>query len=110
MNKYGAKKTVVDGIKFDSRAEARRYVDLRLLQLAGKISGLTLQVPFELAPGVKFEGAARKTPALRYVADFVYKEGDEVVIEDTKGVITDGFRIKRHLMKTVLGYDVRLTK
>lgn len=110
MNKYGAKKTVIDGITFDSRAEALRYQALLLLQKAGAISGLTLQVPFVLAPSVRFEGASRAKPALRYVADFVYCEKGVVIVEDVKGVQTPLFRIKQHLMKSVLNIDLRITK
>ena len=110
MNKYGAKKTELDGMTFDSKAEARRYTDLILLEKAGQISGLTCQVPFELAPSVKYQGDKRAKPPLRYVADFVYCENGVIVVEDCKGVLTDGFRIKRHLMKWVKGIDVRLSK
>jgi hypothetical protein len=110
MNKYGAKKTSVNGILFDSKAESSRYSDLALLEKAGHISGLTCQVPFELAPSVKYLGDKRAKPPLRYVADFVYCENGVIVVEDCKGVITDGFRIKRHLMKWVKGIDVRISK
>lgn len=110
MNKYGAKKTVIEGITFDSRAEALRYQNLLLLQKAGEISGLTLQVPFVLARPVRFAAANRSKPALRYVADFVYTEKGVVVVEDVKGVQTDAFKIKQHLMMTVHGIDLRITK
>jgi hypothetical protein len=109
-NKYAARKTVVGEFTFDSKAEARRYGDLLLLQRAGVITGLELQVPFILAPRVHFEGAKRAKPALRYVADFCYVEGGSQIIEDTKGVLTDAFQIKRHLMLSVHGLNVRLSK
>jgi hypothetical protein len=111
-NKYGAKKTVVDGITFDSKAEASRYGALKLLQKAGHITALELQVPFILAPQVRFEGAARAKPALKYVADFVYVECDtnRKIVEDCKGVLTDAFQIKRHFMLSVHGISVRLSK
>jgi hypothetical protein len=110
MSKYGAKKTVVAGITFDSRAEAARYLDLCALQRAGRISGLTLQVPFVLAQSVRYAAAKRAKPALRYVADFVYCENGRIVVEDVKGVQTDVFRVKQHLMMSVHGVDVRITK
>jgi hypothetical protein len=110
INKYGAKKTVIAGITFDSRAEALRYQALVLLQKAGRISGLTLQVPFVLAQSVRFAAAKRAKPALRYVADFVYCEAGVIVVEDVKGVQTDAFKIKQHLMMSVHGVDVRITK
>ena len=49
-NKFNARKTVVDGITFDSKKEANRYRELKLLERAGKICCLRLQVPFELIP------------------------------------------------------------
>lgn len=109
-SKYGAKKTVLDGIRFDSKAEARRWSELLLLQSAGKISDLVRQVPFELAPKIKYTGAARATPALRMVVDFVYiDETGETIYEDCKGVVTEGARIKRHLMMAQ-GKEVRFVK
>ena len=96
--KYRAKKQTVDGITFASRAEASRYMDLKLLQQAGKVYDLRRQVPFVLAPAVLIRGAKRKSPALRYIADFVYMRDGERVIEDVKGAMTQAYRIKRHLM------------
>jgi hypothetical protein len=98
VTKYRAKKQVVDGITFASRAEARRYGELKILQQAGKVSELQLQVPFVLAPAVLIRGANRKSPALRYVADFVFVRDGARVIEDVKGALTQAYRIKRHLM------------
>ena len=111
-NKFGAKKTQVGDITFDSKAEARRYGDLVLLQKAGHITALELQVPFILAPQVRFEGASRAKPALKYVADFAYQEAEtgRTIVEDVKGVLTDAFQIKRHLMLSVHGINVRLSK
>jgi hypothetical protein len=112
--KYNNKKTTLDGLKFDSQAEAKRYSALKLLQKAGHISNLQMQVPFELWPGVKFHSAKRATPACRYVADFVYREpaGDllKTVIEDvkSKGTITAAFKIKRHAMLALHGLHIRL--
>ena len=108
--KYGNAKTVVNGLKFDSRAEAQRYSHLMILQRAGHISNLRCQVSFELVSGVKFAGAARAKPSLRYVADFVYTEKGKEVIEDVKGVETQEFKIKRHLMLALLGKEVQVLK
>ena len=112
MNKYLNKKTEYGGIKFDSKAEASRYRDLELLQKAGNISGLLRQISFVLAPSVKFDGAKKAKPALRYVADFMYSDTKtgKIVIEDCKGMITREFRIKQHLMKSVHGVEIKLTK
>jgi hypothetical protein len=96
--KYRAKKQVVDGITFASRAEARRYGELKILQQAGEVTHLRVQHQFVLAPAVLVRGANRKSPALRYVADFVYWRDGTLVIEDVKGVLTQAYRIKRHLM------------
>lgn len=105
--KYGAKKTTVDGLRFDSRKEAARYLELKMLERAGVISGLRTQVPFVIAPPVKIVGESRARPALRYIADFVYEQDGAVVVEDTKGVHTDAYRIKKHLMKSVHNIDVK---
>jgi len=108
VSKYGAIKTVIDGFTFDSKAEARRYTDLLILQRAGKIHNLELQPVFELAPKVKIAGESRTRPALRFTADFAYDEDGQQVVEDVKGVVTQAFRIRQHLMKTVHGIDVRV--
>lgn len=110
MNKFGAKKTEVSGITFDSKAEARRYGQLIMLDRAGHITGLTRQVAFVLAPSVKLEGSKRIKPALRYVADFMYSDikTGRIVVEDVKGVITPLFRVKQHLMKSVHNIDIRV--
>ena len=109
--KYGNKKTVTpDGVKFDSRAEARRWGHLCMQLRAGEISDLRRQVPYELVPAVKYSDASRVKQAIRYVADFVYVEKGVEVIEDVKGMLTPEFKLKRHLMKALLGLEVRLVK
>ena len=111
MNKYGAIKTEVAGIKFDSRAEARRYGELIMLERAGAISGLTRQVSYPLLPSVKFKGSKRAQPALRYIADFTYSDTDTgaIICEDVKGVQTPLFRAKRHMMLALLGIHILVT-
>ena len=105
--KYGAVKTQVDGITFDSKAEASRYQELKLLERDGHISSLELQPKFELAPSVKFAGASRSTPALRYFADFRYLDHNgKVIVEDVKGMKTREYQIKRHLLKAIHGIDI----
>ncbi len=110
-NKYGARKTVVDGLKFDSMREAKRWLALRQDERGGEISQLERQVTFVLAPGVKIQGEKRARPSLRFVADFRYYDivAGNFVVEDAKGHQTEAFRIKRHLMKSVHGIDVRLS-
>lgn len=106
-SKYGAKKTQVDGITFSSKAEAKRYTELKMLERAGHISSLELQPKFELAPSIKYTGASRAKPALRYIADFRYVDHlGNTIVEDAKGFKTEGYQIKRHLMLAVLGIEV----
>lgn len=81
-NKYGNIKTDFAGLRFDSKAEMRRYSLLRYRELAGEISALECQPVFQLAGNVK------------YRADFRYIEDDRVIVEDVKGVETAAFRIK----------------
>jgi hypothetical protein len=95
-SKYRNQKCESGGVKFDSKREMARWHELVQMQARGDISDLELQVPFILAEPVVIAG--RKRPALRYVADFVYEQGGETVIEDVKGRVTEGYRIKRHLM------------
>lgn len=80
-SKYGAVKTEADGIMFDSKREASRYQELRLLEQAGEITNLRLQVPFELIPKSKYG------MPIRYIADFTYNDlNGQLIVEDAKGV------------------------
>lgn len=104
--KYLSKKTIVDGITFDSAKEARRYSELKVLERAGKIEALELQKPFVLCGSVVLNG--RRKPALRYIADFCYRaleDGDFYrVVEDVKSPATrklPAYRIKVHLLKAI---------
>lgn len=106
-----------DGITHASKMEARRWEELQLLQRAGQLRDLRRQVPFEIAPAVTLRSQRlgvpdRKSPALRYVADFVYFDvmAERKVVEDCKGAITKEYRIKRHLMKAYCGIDIFETK
>ncbi len=105
--KYGAVKTVVDGITFASKAEARRYEVLRLLEIGGLICCLVLQPEFEIAPAVELDGRRRR--ARKYVADFGYIDDDtgEVVVEDVKGMRTQVYLLKRHLLKASHDIEVK---
>ena len=111
MRKYRNQPTVLDGEKFDSKAEAARWSELRLLERAGHIRGLERQVKYELAPSVKFSGSARAQPPLRLIVDFAYWEGDKRICEDVKSpaTVTTAFTIKRHLLLAVHGLQVRLS-
>lgn len=112
-NKYHAKKTVREGQMFDSKREAKRYTELLILQRVGKISDLRTQVEYELIPAqrepdtVGSRGGIKRGKvierAIKYVADFVYRDEDGTeIVEDAKGY-KDGqayavFVIKRKLM------------
>ena len=107
-NKHGNVKVEVDGIVFASRREGGRYLHLKMLERAGVISDLRLQVPFELQPAVVLDG--RKKSALRYIADFTYWQDGVQRIEDSKSPHLRKhpvFRMKKHLMLSVLGLEIQ---
>lgn len=122
--KYGNKKAVIDGITFDSKKEAQRYTELKLLEKAGKITGLQLQREFELIPEqrektdqiyTKGPNKGRFKPGkllerkCSYVADFVYwnLENNCMVVEDAKGMRTKEYIIKRKLMLHIYGIRIK---
>ena len=99
MNKYRNEKTVVNGIAFDSRLEAERFRQLLLLEQAGEISGLKLQYGLQINPPWTNPHTGAKLKGSTYYADFAYIDtrSHKMVIEDTKGVETDVFRLKWNL-------------
>jgi len=100
--KYGNKKTEVDGFKFDSKAEAARWSLLKVLSEIGVISELQRQVPYQIAiNGVK---------VCKYVADFVYTEKGQRVVEDVKGFRTAEYRLKKKLMLAVHQIEIQEVK
>lgn len=100
-NKYGNQKIELDGYKFDSKKEARRYAELRMLERAGNIRDLEMQKPYTLQPGFIDKSGNRQKP-IKYYADFVYVEKDgTVVIEDVKSPATRKnavYRLKKKMM------------
>lgn len=108
-NKYNAKPQVVDGINFDSKREARRWIELQIMARTGAVTDLERQVTFILAPSVRIAGEKRARPALRFKADFRYIYHGATIVEDAKGYSDTAFRIRQHLMKSVHGIDVRLS-
>ena len=106
-SKYRNKITELDGIKFHSAKEAKRYSELKLLEKAGKIHSLMLQVPYQLIEPMRINGKYYR--AISYYADFVYVENNNTVCEDVKGMQTDIFKIKMRLMKQVHGIDIKIT-
>ena len=100
--KYRNIKTTIDGITFDSKRESIRYCELKLLAKAKKIQNLRLQVPYVIrVNGEKI---------CKYIADFVYVEDGQEIVEDVKGMRTREYVLKRKLMKAVFGIDIRETK
>ena len=97
-SKYRNVRTVVDGIKFASKREAKRYLALKLLERAKKISSLRLQQRFPLFVNGDL--------ICTYVCDFAYIEGGERIIEDVKGVKTSVYRIKKKLMKACYNIEI----
>lgn len=109
MSKYGAQKTTFRGQTFDSKKEAERFAQLRYMQMGKLISGLECQVKFELIPNQKDENGKVIERAVTYIADFVYTDlrTGEQVVEDTKGVKTKEYIIKRKLMLHVHGIRIK---
>ena len=97
-SKYGAEKTEVDGVLFDSRKEAKRYRELKLLQQAGEISKLRLQPEFELIP--RYQKGGHTIRRTVYRADFeYYDQAGRRIVEDVKGFKTDVYRLKKKLLE-----------
>lgn len=108
-SKYHAKKTTVDGITFDSKREADRYLVLKGMEEDGLISDLRRQVRYELVPAFDVDG--RHYRPVYYVADFVYvdKETGKTVVEDVKGMRTDVYRLKSKLFARRYGMSIKET-
>tara|TARA_Y100000310_G_scaffold150480_1_gene149909 strand:- start:438 stop:788 length:351 start_codon:yes stop_codon:yes gene_type:complete len=109
-HKYNAKKTAVDGIAFDSKREAKRYVELKLLEKAGEIFGLTLQPTFRFrisgnAVLIRSKGYPSGRQA-SYRADFRYVRDGQDVIEDVKGVRTPLYKLKKAMVEAQYGVRV----
>ncbi len=85
-NKFGNRQVTVDGIRFDSIKESRRYHELKLLEHAGEIKNLTLQPRFTLQENFKRDGKVHRK--IEYVADFRYTENGQEIVEDVKSAIT----------------------
>ena len=99
MNKYHNKKVIYNGITFDSIKEKNRYIELKLLERAGVIKDLKLQYEFELQPA--FILNKKKIKKISYIADFFYFDNklNDYVVEDTKGMRTDVYKIKKKMFE-----------
>lgn len=108
MNKYHNRKTEIDGVTYDSAKEARRGAELRMMERAGVISDLCAQVRYTLIPSQKRSGKVVERPVY-YVADFVYTENGETVVEDVKSPATRTreYIIKRKLLLWEYGLQVK---
>jgi hypothetical protein len=107
MSKYHSRKVIKDGMTFDSVKEYRRWCELSLLERAGQIHTLKRQVKFELIPTQRINGKVVER-ACNYIADFTYHLPDGTyVVEDTKGVKTKEYIIKRKLLLQVYGIRIR---
>lgn len=119
--KYHSQKTIVDGIIFQSKKEGRRYFELRLMEKAGKIADLQRQVKYVLIPA-QYEGTGEYYKKgihkgeekkrlveheISYVADFVYEQDGETIVEDTKGYRTDIYIAKRKMMLYFHGIKIK---
>jgi hypothetical protein len=107
MSKYHSTPTEVNGIRFDSKREANRWAELRLLERAGKIEKLKRQVKYLLIPSQYRDGKCIEREA-SYIADFVYVKDGHLVVEDCKGFRTPEYKLKRKLM--LERYDIRLVE
>lgn len=99
--KYRSRRVTIDNIEFASVAEGLRYRELVLLQRAGAISELVLQVKYPLV--------VNGVLVCTYVSDFDYVQNGAKVVEDKKGFRTPVFKLKRKLMRAVHGIIIRET-
>ena len=119
-SKYNSIKSSVDGIEFDSRKEAKRYEELKLMEAAGEIEDLELQKKFILIPAQREDdivgkrGGVKKGKVIErecsYIADFVYRDrqSGNTIVEDTKSPATrtTEYIIKRKLMLYMHGIRI----
>lgn len=104
-SKYSAVKTKVNGIKFDSKKEARRYKELKILEKADEIKSLELQPRFLLQEKFKYNGKTIRK--IEYVADFRYiDEKGNTVVEDVKGMKTEVYKIKKKIFLKKYGENL----
>ena len=103
-HKYNAEKIIIDNIEFDSKKEANRYLELKLLLRAGEIKNLILQPKYLLQE--KFEYQNKKYRPVYYIADFEYIQNGKKVVEDVKGMKTQVYLLKRKIFLYQYGKDI----
>ena len=108
FTKYRNKKVEYEGIKFDSIKERNRYIQLKDLEKDNKISNLKLQVKYLLIPRQTDEFGKFKYHPITYIADFEYKNNStgEIITEDTKGVKTPEYKLKKKLFYHIYKKDI----
>ena len=104
--KYGNQKYELDGLLFDSKKEAKRWAELLLMEKARQIKYLSRQVPYTLIPTQRDDKGKVIERECKYIADFVYEENGQVVVEDTKVFKTPEYIIKRKLL--LYNYGIRI--
>lgn len=96
--KYGARRMIVDGHDFPSERQANRYRELKLSERAGQITDLEIEVPYDIS--------INGYHVCTYIADAVYSEQGRRVVEDSKGMATPVYKLKRRLMKAVHNVEI----
>jgi hypothetical protein len=111
-SKYRNVRVEVDGLKFDSKAEAARWQQLRLLEKAGKVRELHRQVRYPLHADSGLSVSGRPNIVGHYVADFDYYDADKasIVTEDVKGMITDLSKWKLKHFAAQYGREVQIVR
>lgn len=109
-SKYNNEKTIVDNIRFDSKKESLRWLELKLLEKDGVIKNLERQKRFELIPTQKDENGKVLYRAITYIADFTYTDckTGEFICEDAKGMILPEFKLKQKMMYYFYHIKVRI--
>ena len=105
-SKYGNRRTVVDNITFDSKAEARRYQELKLALQTGGIRYLKVHPTWELHCA---DGFGERAVVCKYEADFMYfRSGDMyMTVEDVKGHRTAMYRLKKKWLLLEYGIEIQ---
>ena len=110
LNKYGNKRTEIDGITFASKHEAERYIELKYMERAHLISDLQLQRVFTLIGAQRDKDGKIIERPCKYIADFAYKDQNgKLIVEDAKSdaTRTDVYKIKRKLMLSIYGIRIQ---
>lgn len=105
-SKFGNEPVTIDGHTFPSTKEGNRYQELKLMQRAGVIKSLKIQVPYQLLPPQRDESGKLIENGVKYIADFVYKKNGKLIVEDAKGYRTPEYKIKKKMM--LFFWDIRI--